>query len=202
MQISSTRAGGGALDTAASADASASESDPFLVDWDGTVNWEGTVSIGMKNNSFHIEVFGIPTPLRGTNSNEDDNRTGKGAVGVAANAPFRITGLYYVSGAITGSGGTCAGSGVFKPTGDPVGTIPFFVGLALLGLGALLLAAGLANHQILAIFGGLLAGLGAALELVIFSVLPAGGSTPMVVVLVAVAAGVGLGQLRKRPHSA
>lgn len=186
MQLSSTTAGGAALDTAQSGDGSGSESDPFLVDWDGTVSWSGTVQVEMKNNSYHIEVFGIPTPLRGTNSNEGDNRTGSGTVGISANAPFRFTGLYFVSGAITGSGGTCEGSGVFKLTGDPVGTVPFWTGLGLLGVGVLLLAWGLQGHRIGGIVGGLLAGLGAAVLLIIFAALPLGGITPPVV------AGLGL----------
>jgi hypothetical protein len=190
MQLSSAGANGAALDTAQSGDGSASQSDPFTVDYNGTVTWSGTVAISMKNNSYHIEVFGIPTPLRGTNSNEDDNRTGGDTVSVGANSPFRVTGTYLVSGAITGSGGTCSGSGWFKLLGDPVGTVPFFAGLALLGVGLALLAFGLRNHPLLAILGGLLAGAGAAVEFVIFSALPAAENTPLVVVLVGLAGGV------------
>jgi hypothetical protein len=190
MQLQSSSSSGAALDTAQSGDASASQSDPFEVDYDGTVSWTGTVSISMKSNSYHIEVFGIPTPLRGTNSNEDDNRTGAGTQSVAANSPFRVTGLYLVSGAITGSGGTCSGSGWFKLLGDPVGTVPFFAGLIILAIGALMLALGLGGNALLAILGGLVAGLGAAVEFVIFSVIPAGENTVLVVTLVGLAGGV------------
>jgi hypothetical protein len=190
MQLSSAGATGAPLDTAQSGDGSASQTDPFQVDYNGTVTWSGTVSISMKDNSYHIEVFGIPTPLRGTNSNEDDNRTGGDTVSVGANSPFQVTGTYLVSGAITGSGGTCSGSGWFKLLGDPVGTLPFFAGLAVLGIGVALLALGLRNHPMLALLGGLLAGVGAAVEFVIFSALPAAENTPLVVVLVGLAGGV------------
>jgi hypothetical protein len=189
MQVRSTTGSGAPLDTAQSGDGSASQTDPFEVDYNGSVSWTGTVQISMKNNSYFINVFNIPTPLRGTNTNEDDNRTGQGNHSVAANSPFRVTGLYLVSGAITGSGGTCAGSGWFKLLGDPVGTVPFFVGLALLGLGALLLALGVRGNAFLALVGGVLAGLGAAIEFVIFSVVPAGENTVTVVVLVGLAGG-------------
>lgn len=189
MQLTSKSASGATLDTAQSGDQSASQSDPFEVDFNGTVSWSGTVSISMKDNSYFINVFNIPTPLRGTNSNEGDNRTGSGNPSVGANSPFRVTGLYQVSGAITGSGGTCEGSGWFKLLGDPVGTVPFFAGLVLLALGALMLAAGARGNAVLALVGGLLAGLGAAVEFVIFSVVPAGENTVIVVVLVGLACG-------------
>jgi hypothetical protein len=190
MSLQSFGANGAPLDTAQSGDASASQADPFQVDYEGTVRWSGTVSISMVNNSYFINVMNIPTPLRGSNSNEGDNRTGGDTVSVAANSPFRVTGTYLVSGAITGSGGTCSGSGWFKLLGDPVGTVPFFAGAALLALGAVLLALGIRGNELLAALGGLLAGAGAAVEFVIFSVLPAGENTVIVVVLVGLASGV------------
>lgn len=190
LQASSIRADGSQIDSIASGAADATQDDPFIVDWDGTVSYSGSSQIEMKANTWAVAVFGIPTPLRGGDDNPDDDRDGSGTVGVSANAPFRFTGLYYVSGAITGTGGTCSGSGWFKLAGDPVGTIPFFVALLVTLLGVGSMAVGSRGHTVTAIFGGLLAGLGLATLLVLFSALPLGSPTPIVVLLLGLIAGV------------
>ena len=128
LQATGLAADGSTIGSIQSGADDATQDHPFLVDWDGTVSYKGSSQIEMKNNTWHVDVFGIPTPLSGSDPNTADNRDGSGTVGVSANAPFRITGLYFVSGSLTGSGGTCTGSGWFKLTGDPIGTIPFFVG--------------------------------------------------------------------------
>jgi hypothetical protein len=135
-------------------------------------------------------VFGIPTPLQGSDPNAADTRDASGTVGVSENAPFRFTGLYYVSGSITGSGGTCSGSGWFKLTGDPIGTIPFFVAAGVLILGLLLLLLGVTGHAITAVIGGLLTGIGIAAMLILFSTLPFGSPTPIVLLAVGVVVGI------------
>lgn len=199
LAAQSSDASGGSLDSASGGADDATQTDPFLVDWDGTVAWRGTTGgLEMKNNAYHVEVFGLPTPLRGGNANDGDDRDGSGTVGVAENAPFRFTGLYFVSGAITGSGGSCEGSGWVKLAGNPVGTIPFVVALGLLVAGLALVGWGLGGHAIAAIVGGLLAGAGAAVMLVIFSVLPLGSMTPVAVTLVGLAIGIVVAVLGRR----
>lgn len=190
LQASSLGADGKPIDSIQGGADDATQADPFLVDWDGTVSYTGAAQIEMKNNSWRIDVFGIPTPLSGADDNPADTRDGNGSVGVSANAPFRFTGLYFVSGSITGSGGTCTGSGWFKLTGDPVGTVPFFVALGLLILGLLMLAYGIRGHAITAIVGGILAGLGLAALLVLFSTLPLGSATVIIVVVVGLLLGI------------
>jgi hypothetical protein len=191
LQATSTDAGGGTLGSASSGAADATQADPFIVDWNGSVTWTGTTGgLEMKNNAWHIDVFGLPTPLRGGDDNSKDNRDGNGTVGIGANAPFRITGLYFVSGSITGSGGTCAGSGWLKLAGDPVGTIPFFVGLVLAVIGALLLARGARGHRVSAVVGGLVLGLAAAIEAVIFSFVPIGSTTPILALALGLLIGI------------
>lgn len=196
IQLTSVDASGGTVDTAASGDGSASQSDPFIVDWDGSIKWTGSTSVSLKDNRFQISVFGIPTPLGGTNDNGEDNRTGSGTVGVSANAPFRITGLYYVSGTITGSGGSCEGSGVFKLAGDPLGTVPFVAGLALLVVGGLLLAAAFGGSLVAGVLGGLVAGLGLAVMLVIYSALLVGQATPLLAIVLLLVVGIVLALAR------
>lgn len=198
LEASSIGSDGSQLDTIANGAADATQADPFIVEWNGTISYSGSAQVEMKNNTWAVAVFGIPTSLRGGADNTDDNRDGRGTVGVSANAPFRITGLYYVSGSITGSGGTCSGSGWFKFAGDPIGTIPFLAALLLTLVGAGMLAVGARGHSFTAIFGGLLVGLGLATLLVLFSTLPLGSATPLVVFLLGLVLGVVIAHIGRR----
>jgi hypothetical protein len=198
LKATALAADGSQIDSIEGGAADATQADPFLVDWDGTITYSGGSNIAMVNNTWGVNVFTFPTPLQGGDDNPEDNRTGSGTVGVSANAPFRFTGLYYVSGSLTGSGGTCTGSGWFKLTGDPIGTIPFFGGLGVLILGLAMLAIGARGHLFTAIFGGIFAGLGATTMLVIYSALPIGEQTPLVVLLAGVILGLAVGLLGRR----
>jgi hypothetical protein len=180
LTLTSTDAKGATLDTAKSGDGSASESDPLLVDWDGTLTWSGTSTIALQDNSYHVEMFGLPTPFRGSSANTGDARASSGTFAFKANAPIRFTGAYYLTAGIKGSGGTCEGSLVVKLIGDPITTIPFLVALALMAIGGLLAAWGLSGHLLGALAGGPILGFGAGLLAVILSVLPAGGLTPLI----------------------
>jgi hypothetical protein len=198
LQAASLKADGSALDSIASGANDATQEDPFIVDWDGTITYQGQADIEMKNNTWSVSVFNIPTPLSGGDDNPEDDRSGSGTVGVSENAPFRITGLYYVAGSLTGSGGTCSGSGWFKLSGDPIGTIPFWFGLGLVILGAVGLARGARGHAITAIAGGILAGFGIATLAVIYSSLPLGSLTPIVALVLGIAAGIVIAGLARR----
>ena len=191
LSLVSKDANGAAIDTAQSGAADGTQSDPVLVDWEGTVDYTGTTTSAIRNYNYQVYVLGIPTPLRGAGANDEGDLEGGGTVGVSANAPFRVTGLYKVTGTYEGEGGSCAGSGWFKLIGDPTGTVPFWLGLILLVLGILLEIRGLRGHPISAVVGGLLIGLGAAILLVIYSTLPFAEYTP----LVAIALGLLLGIL-------
>jgi hypothetical protein len=190
LQATALAADGSTIGSIASGADDATQEQPFLVDWDGTISYSGSSQIEMKDNTWHVDVFGIPTPLSGGDPNTADTRDGNGTVGVSENAPFRITGLYYVSGSLTGSGGSCTGSGWFKLTGDPIGTVPFFGGFGLLILGLVLMAFGVAGHTVTGIVGGVLTGLGAAVMLVIYSTLPFGSLTPIVILLAGIVLGI------------
>ena len=189
LSLTSTNAAGAPVDSANSGAADATQADPFDLEWEGSVAYQGSTTVVIKNTNYHVEVFGIPTPIRGGSPNDEENTTGSGSVGVAANAPFRVTGLYFVSGGYTGEGGGCAGSGWFRLLGNPIGTLPFFIGLGLLVLGLALVARGAMGHALTAVFGGVLTGLGLAVLLVISSTLLLAEQTP----LAALGAGVLLG---------
>jgi hypothetical protein len=193
LNLFSTDKSGASVDSAAGGAPDATQQDPFVVDWDGTVRYDGTTGAQViKNNTWFVNVFHFPTPLRGGSPNDDGNQKGNGSVGVSANAPFRITGLYFVDGAISGQGGQCAGSGWFKLAGDPVGTVPFFVGLGLLIIGALLVVGAIAGSALAGFIGGIVLGLGAAVMLVIYSVALFGEFTPLTALAAGLIAGVAL----------
>lgn len=194
LTVTSLDVHGTTIATASGGANDATQQNPFIVDWDGTVGYLGTTGDQViKHNTWFVNVFHIPTPLRGGSPNDDGNKNGSGTVGVSSNAPFRITGLFYVDGEINGDGGThCDGNGWFKLAGDPVGTVPFFVALALLILGGILAAAGVAGSAIAGFFGGILLGLGAAVMLVIYSLAPLGEYTPIAAFAIGVILGVAL----------
>lgn len=179
LELASNDAEGNVLDSAKSGDDSASPEDPLLIDWDGTVSWTGITTVPLKDNHYHVAMFGMATPFQGGSLNGGDARTTVGTFGFTTGSPFRFTGLYYLTVGIIGSGGECTGSLVVKLVGEPIGTLPFFVGLALLAIGLLLLVWGFSGHLGAAIAGGLFLGLAVTLEAVMFSFLPLGGLTPI-----------------------
>jgi hypothetical protein len=187
LTLASVDKSGAPLGSATSGGDDSTTSNPFVVDWDGTVSYNGTTAPQtIKDYSYQVSVFYIPTPLQGASDNGDGNQKGNGTVSVSANAPFRFTGLYYVSGSISGQGGSCTGSGWLKLAGDPIGTIPFFVGVALLVLGIVLAALAIGGSMIAGLFAGIVLGLAAGILLVIFSVVPLGAVTPLAVLAVGV----------------
>lgn len=144
LDIASTAADGGALDTASGAPGGGSggtQADPFVVDWDGTVSWLGTSGPQVfRDHSWGVSVYGIPTPVRGGDPNEGGDTTGEGSTGVGENAPFPIVGVFHVSGEINGGDGAhCDGNGWFRVEGSPFATIPFWVAVAVAVIGLALL---------------------------------------------------------------
>jgi hypothetical protein len=119
----------------APSDEPGTKGNPVLVDYDGTVVYEGSGPV-MLDNSWSVKVGGVPVETGG-----DDNAGGKstteGVAEVADYLPFEITGLFYVEGEISGDGGECAGNGYVKLVGSPVGTVPWIaaLGLIVVGLG-------------------------------------------------------------------
>jgi hypothetical protein len=175
----SFRADDSLLDGVDSSADDATQSDPFRVDWDGQVHWTGNTSATVLDNSWHVDVYMLPTPLRGGDPNDDRGKTGNGDITFAANSPFRFTGLYYVSGQFSGDGGSCSGGGWVRLIGNPLATLPFWISLLITALGVVLLVAGLRGAWGWAVLGGLVAGVGLSLILIMFGVVPLGRWTPL-----------------------
>ena len=200
LTLTSTDANGKTIATATGGADDATETNPFLVDWDGTVTWRGTSgATAVKNNSWHVDVFMVPTPLRGGDANDKSNKVGTGTTSVRANAPFQFTGLYYVSGEFRGEGAACVGSGWLKLTGNPVSTIPFWIAVVLGLLGLLLLALGLRGSWGWAVLGGIFTGLGLAAVLAMLAVLPIGPWTPLAALGLFVLVGLAVAVFAPKP---
>lgn len=148
VTLTSMDASGEVIDTASGPGGGGTQADPFMIDWDGSISWQSNSgSQVFENHGWQTFVFMVPTPVRGGHENSAHATTGSGTAGVGENAPFRITGLYYVSGDINGDGGThCDGNGWFKLIGDPLGTLPFFIALVLIVAGAALMVTARPNR--------------------------------------------------------
>ena len=200
LTVTSTDASGKTVATATGGANDATQTNPFLVDWNGTVTWQGTSGANpIKNNSWHVDVFMVPTPLRGGDANDKGNKVGDGTTSVRGNAPFQLTGLYYVSGEFRGDGGSCAGSGWFKLTGNPAFTIPFWIAVVLGLLGLVLLALGLRGAWGWAVLGGIFTGLGLAAVLAMLAVMPIGAWTPVAALVLFLVVGVAVAILAPKP---
>ena len=126
---------GVAVQSATAPNPPSSESRPLLVDPKGTVSYSGRSSSVIRNHSWSIKVDGL-TVKSGSSPNATGKTVNQGTVKVKDYLPFKITGLFYVSGSITGSGASCSGSLWIKVTGSPIGTVPWFAGIALAVVGA------------------------------------------------------------------
>lgn len=200
LALTSLDANGATIDTATVGATDATQQDPMLVDWDGTVQWAGTMGpLVIKDHTWAVSVFNIPTPQSGGDPNEGGDTDGDGTVQVGENLPFRFTGLFYVSGAISGTGGSCAGSGWVKVAGDPLGTIPFWLAVLLIVLGLLMLSMGYRGAWGWAIPGGLILGLGVALMLIMYALMPVGSWTPLAALVGGLAIGFVVVFIRRRP---
>lgn len=201
MSLASTDGSGAPLDTAQGGAPDGTQADPFEVEWEGQVGYDGSTTVVIKDYTYGIAVFGIPTPLQGGGDNSAENTEGQGSVSVAANSPFRAAGLYHVTGKYSGAGGTCTGSGWFLLKGDPIGTVPWLLGVGLTILGALGLVAGARGHTLTSVAGGAVAAVGLDLLLVSHAVLPLAENTPLAVLIVGALVGLVIGLLGRRGRS-
>ena len=192
----------------------ASKSRPLLIDPKGSIHYRGGTPVPFTKHHWHVALFGI-TVRSGGSLNIGNKAVTAGIQNLKA-LPLRFTGLYYLSGAISGLGGSCSGSLWVKVIGSPMGTIPWYLGVVLLVLGVLTLLwsfphqraltdSALRRHWIRGALAGLLIGLASNILLVIYSAVAFDGLAPILVVLVApILVGVILGWsgpvIRRRPR--
>ena len=120
-------ADGETLDEVTAPGEGGTKSDPFLVDADGTVAYEGSTPVVFHDHSWQVDVMGI-TVKDGGSANADDEQSTADTTEVGDYLPFDAPGLYKVSGSITAAEGECSGSAWIKLAGSPVGTPPWIAG--------------------------------------------------------------------------
>lgn len=195
--------GGVQLDSATVGATDATETNPFDVEFDGTVEWVGTMGpLVIKDHHWSVSIFNVPTPLSGGDPNEGGDVDGDGTVEVGANLPINLVGLFYVSGSISGAGGECSGSGWAKLAGDPIGSIGFWLFLILIALGLFMMYRGYKGAGAWAVLGGVIFGLGGALGLITFALMLAGSWTPLAALGVGLLMGIVLAIIGPKPEAA
>ena len=117
--------------------------DPFRVDYDGTVLYEGdTGEQVITDQAWSVDVFLIPTPVRGGGPNDEEQTSAEGEIDVSDSLPIRVNGLFFVSGQVAGEGGACRGNTWVRMIDDPSGTvitIPFWIALLVIAAGLFVL---------------------------------------------------------------
>lgn len=121
-----------------------SQEDPFDVAWDGRVDFRfqsGTTVF--ENNEWAVYPLGLPIPILAGSDDNPGDLDEVGNVRVGPPGLPQIVGTIYVSGYLEGNNGTarCDGNGWVRIVGDPVGTVPWILMIALILIGAAFLVA-------------------------------------------------------------
>lgn len=206
-EVTSFDADGNVLGTVRSGADDATQTDPLIVHWDGTIGWAGSSgSTVFGSHTWGVTVFGIPTTLQGADTNDSGDTEADGTVTVADNVPIEIVGLFLVSGQISDTdGNSCKGEGWLLLDGDPLGSLQFWLGLLLLLLGLLMWFMARRGNFFWGILGGLLVGAGATILMITFAFVPAGNLTPWINLGVALLVGLAIplfGRRSSRPATA
>jgi hypothetical protein len=190
----SVSSSGTTIQSATAPSGSASPTHPFLVAYNGTVPYQGKSDAVITNHHWHLSVFGVQVKSGGSR-NEKQLDTSSGTEKVKDYLPIRLTGEFYVSGKISGSGGACAGALWVKLTGNPVGSVLWILGVIFGAIGLLILSIGrpvyrrpgarrlLRRHPITGLVGGVIGGVGYAALVVSYAKAPYGTNTPWVILI-------------------
>ena len=117
-----------------------SQSRPFRVDPEGSVDFLFTTPTVFQNNHWAIHAQGIPVPLlTGSDDNPlDTDETGVVEMGeIVKSLPFKVVGVFFVHGDLWGNSDAnhCHGEGYVELLGDAIGTPLWLLAAALLALG-------------------------------------------------------------------
>jgi hypothetical protein len=190
----------------------ATQEDPFTVDFDGLVKWEGSSDAVIANGSWTVTA--TPFTFSGDVTNSSGKKKADGTITPSDYLPFAIPGLVLVTVDLSGEGGTsCSVSGWIQFSGNPLSSPAGWVaiGLSVLGgIGMLILLRMLIHvpavpvgqnrfgRTILGILAGLVLGVGVAALLIMYGVVALGTMTPLLVVGGTAFLGLVLGLLPRR----
>ena len=203
---------GATIQTVTAPGPSATQDDPFMVDYDGTVSWEGATQEVIQDGSWTVTA--TPFSFSGEVTNDSGKKKGSGVVSPDSYLPFAIPGLVLVTVDLAGADGTtCSVSGWIQFTGNPLSSPAGWVAISLGVLGALgmLLLLRMVLHTpgvpvsqnrfgrvVMGLLSGVVLGIGAAALLVMYGVMALGTVTPAIVVGGSMALGFVLGLLPRR----
>ncbi len=191
---------------------SATQADPFMVAFDGSVRWEGTTFFTVISNGSWT-VTALPFSFSGEITNAAGQTKANGEISPDAYLPFAIPGLVRVTVDLEGSDGLCTVTGWIQFTGNPLSSPAGWAAIVLTVLGGigLLLALRMLIHVpdvpvgqnrsgrvILGVLAGLVLGLGVATLMVMYGVVGLGTMTPVLVVGGTALFGFVLGLLPRR----
>lgn len=205
-------ASGGEIQSVTAPGPGATQADPFQVDFDGPVTWEGSSDAVIANGSWTVRA--IPFTFTGDITNSSGVTKAEGSLTPEEYLPFAIPGLVLVTVDLAGEGGaSCTVSGWVQFSGNPLSSPAGWVaiGLSVLGgIGMLVLLRMLIHvpavpvgqnrfgRTILGILAGLVLGVGVAALLVMYGVVALGTMTPLLVIGGTALFGVVLGLLPRR----
>jgi hypothetical protein len=138
----SAKPNGGALDEVSAPGDGGTEADPFTVDPEGPVSWEGSSEGVIKNGTWKVSTsFFSPS---GSFDNDDGKSTSEGTKKISDYVlPFLVLpGLYEVDVNVTGEGGTCTGHGFIEVESGAAAGFWTAIALLLLLLAIILLMLG------------------------------------------------------------
>jgi hypothetical protein len=203
---------GGAIQSVTAPGSGATQDDPFKVDFDGTVAWEGSSDQVIANGGWTVTA--TPFSFSGDVTNSSGTQEANGTITPNEYLPFAIPGLVLVTVDLSGEGGAaCSVSGWIQFSGNPLSSPAGWVaiGLSVLGgIGMLMLLRMLIHvpavpvgqnrfgRTILGILAGLVLGVGVAALLVMYGVVALGTMTPLLVVGGTAFFGLVLGLLPRR----
>ena len=178
VSAASTTGTGAALDTL-EGPATSDPANPFDVDREGSVTWQGT-GPAITSGTYQLAIYGVPI-WSGSFDNKDGKTSADGVLVLKDIIPIDIVGVVQVSGNVSGTGGSCSGSAWIRFTGDPVTSIPGLVGLGAGIVGLLgVLSSIPGRHAIRGLIFGLILGFGAGVLALVFGVVPLGALSPLV----------------------
>ena len=136
--IDSAKAAGGEVVDTSGGGPAFTRSNPFLVDNEGVITYEGKTATVITDHRWHVSMLGLQV-VSGGSANAGRRADYSGTFDFAAEMPIKFTGLVRVSGDLTGAGGSCSGDGYVKVQGAPMSSPVTWAGIALAGLGGLAL---------------------------------------------------------------
>lgn len=109
---------------------------PFVVDNQGTVTYDGKSDAVITAHRWSVSVLGVEM-VTGGSANTKRTQADTGTLDLADKLPVPITGLVRVEGDLAGTGGACSGDGYVKLQGNPLLSPVAWFGLLFTVAGAL-----------------------------------------------------------------